>query len=105
MPGRGSDEIAQKAPRSGPTPRGPGRPRRDPDLPLGIPVGMRLRLIREHRGLDQAAVRKLVDVAPSTYSHWETGKTYPTIDQVVALCRGLNVSADVLLGLVPLVLE
>ncbi len=82
-----------------------GRPRRDLDQPLAVPVGMRLKLIREHRGLDQATVRAVIGVAPSTYSHIETGKTYPTIEQVVALARWSGVSADVLLGLKPLVLE
>ena len=81
-----------------------GRPRRDPDQPLSIPIGMRLKLIREHRGLDQATVRAVINVVASTYSHIETGKTYPTIEQVVALARWSGVSADVLLGLQPLVL-
>lgn len=98
------DENAHNARKPGP-PRGPGRPPRDPGAALSTPIGKRLRLVREHRGLDQPAVRAIVGVAASTYSHWETGKTYPTIDQLVALCRGLNVSADVLLGLQPLVLE
>lgn len=97
------DAGAQGARKPGP-PRGPGRPRRDPDAALA-PIGMRLRVIREHRRLGQPEVRALVGVAASTYSHWETGKTYPTIDQLVTLCRALNVSADVLLGLKPLVLE
>lgn len=66
---------------------------------------MRLRLIREHRRLGQVEVRTLVGVSSSTYSSWETGKTYPTVEQVVTLARGLKVSADVLLGLQPLVLE
>ena len=82
-----------------------GRPRRDLGQPLVVPVGMRLKLIREHRGLDQAAIRAVIKVAPSPYSHVETGKKYPTIEQVVVLSRWFDVSADVLLGLKPLVLE
>jgi transcriptional regulator with XRE-family HTH domain len=85
--------------------RGPGRPTRDREQPLVVPVGMRLRLLREHRRLGQAEIRGLVGVSPSTYSSWETGKTYPTLEQVVVLARELQVSTDVLLGLQPLVLE
>lgn len=66
---------------------------------------MRLRLIREHRRLGQADIRAIVNVSSTTYSAWETGKTYPTLEQVVTLARALKVSTDVLLGLQPLVLE
>ena len=96
-----SKKVAAKAASK----RKTGRPRRDPDQPLSVPIGMRLKMLREYRGLDQAAVRAVIKVAPSTYSHIETGKTYPTIEQVVALARWSGVSADVLLGLKPLVLE
>lgn len=68
-------------------------------------MGLRLRLIREHRRLGQAEIRALVGVSSTTYSSWETGKTYPTLEQVVQLARELKVSTDVLLGLQPLVLE
>ena len=37
-----------------------GRPRRDPDQQLAVPIGMRLKLIREHRKLDQATVRAVI---------------------------------------------
>ena len=61
-------------------------------------------------GLGQAEVRAIlkkhgVHVANSTYCGWETGKTYPTIPQLIALSRCLEVSSDVLLCLQPLVLE
>lgn len=75
-----------------------------------MPLGKRLRWIRESKGLGQAEVRALLEaqgvhVANSTYSGWETGKTYPTIPQLIALSKVLEVSSDVLLCLQPLVLE
>jgi DNA-binding XRE family transcriptional regulator len=102
---RYTDHVPKREAENAQVPKGPGRPARDREQPLSVPVGMRLRLIREHRRLGQAEIRAMVNVSPSTYSSWETGKTYPTLEQVVTLARELKVSTDVLLGLQPLVLE
>lgn len=83
--------------------RGAGRPRHDPET--RVPLGPRLALIAKNRGLTHEQLRQRVGVSKSTFSMWVNKKSYPTLDQVVALCRELNVSADVLLGLAPIVIE
>lgn len=68
-------------------------------------MGRRLKALREYQGRRQAELEHLVGVAHSTYSAWETGRTYPTLEQLVVLARVLGVTSDVLLGLQPLVLD
>lgn len=100
---KGGTDSADGASQPDPPRRGKGRPRHDPGT--RVPIGMRLKLIRQARGLGQEELRELCGVSKSTFSSWENAKSYPTFDQLVVLCRALNVSSDVLLGLQPLVLE
>lgn len=79
-----------------------GRP---PRAPLTLPVGRRLKALREYQQRPQAELERACGVAHSTYSSWETGKTYPTLPQLVVLARELATTTDVLLGLQPLVLS
>ncbi len=46
------------------------------DLP---PLACRLRYERQARGLSQAAVVKILDVAQATYAGWETGRSTPGV--------------------------
>lgn len=62
-------------------------------------TGPQLRKYREAKNLYQSEVAKSVGVAPSTYANWEQGTNRPSADQLVILCRVLDVSADELLGM------
>ena len=83
--------------------RAPRRPR-DPDT-----IGHRIAHARAVRSLDQTQLGVLVGealgieraVSQHTISTWETGRNHPPLDRLVALCRVLHMSADVLLGLAP----
>ncbi len=79
----------------------PGRPRKGE---LILPVGRRLRALRDYQGRKQAELQDLCGVTPGTYSGWETGRAYPTLEQLVTLKRALGTTTDVLLGEEDLVL-
>ncbi len=70
-----------------------------------VPIGRRLRALLEHRGLPHDELRRITGVSESAVSSWMNAHSYPTIEQLVMICDALDVSADVLLGRAPLVLE
>lgn len=60
-----------------------------------------LRSIRELRRLTQAQLGERAGIAPASVSHFETGQRQPSLDSLVKLANALEVSADALLGRVP----
>ena len=60
----------------------------------------RLRNIREDRDLTQAELGKVLNKSQQGYSHIETGRAELKIDDLVALCRFYDLSADYIIGLV-----
>jgi transcriptional regulator with XRE-family HTH domain len=62
-------------------------------------LSARLRAIRERRGLTQDALGKVSGLSQMAVSHFETGRRLPCAENLVALCRALDCSADYLLGL------
>lgn len=100
---KGSDPTRNRAD-SASEARRLGRPPRDPDAPR-VPIGRRLRALLEHRGLPHDELRRITGVSKSAVSSWMNAHSYPTIEQLVQICDALDVSADVLLGRKPLVLE
>ena len=74
--------------------------KRDPDR---LALGQRLREIRQRtrseatgRALSAEAVAERIGVAQTTVSSWETGKSMPDLDDVVALARLYGCSIDYL---------
>jgi transcriptional regulator with XRE-family HTH domain len=64
-----------------------------------MPIGERLRRLRQARKLTVRELGKLANVRPATITQLETGKTLSmNTDTAVRLCRVLGVSADYLLG-------
>ena len=59
---------------------------------------LRLRELREARGLSQRAVAKGIHVTPAAVAKWELGYTNPTMDNILALASLLGCSTDALLG-------
>lgn len=60
---------------------------------------MNLRELRELAGMNQEALGELTGVTRQTIAAWERGDREPSMQQVVKLCRILNVPIDVMLGL------
>ena len=60
---------------------------------------MNLRELRELSGLNQEALGEQAGVTRQTIAAWEKGEREPSMQQVVKLCRILNVPIDVMLGL------
>lgn len=59
---------------------------------------MNIRELREARGLMQKDLAKLIGVAPSTFSQYETGKRQPDISTLQLIARALDVTIDELVG-------
>ncbi len=57
-----------------------------------------LRIFTEPR-LKQAELGEKLGMSQRKVSRLETGSTEPTTDEIVAICRFFNVSADYILGL------
>lgn len=60
---------------------------------------MNLRELRELAGMNQETIGEAIDVTRQTIAAWERGEREPSMQQVVKLCRILNVPIDVLLGM------
>ena len=62
-------------------------------------VHIRLKELRLSRRLKQYQVADMLNIHRSTYTKYETARTYPPLDVFRDICVSLNVSADWLLGL------
>ena len=60
----------------------------------------RLRNIREDRDLTQAEVGQVLNKSQQGYNHIEIGRAELKIDDLAALCRFYDLSADYIIGLV-----
>lgn len=60
---------------------------------------IRLRNVREDRDLTQAEVGQVLHKSQQGYNHIETGRAELKIDDLIALCKFYNLSADYLIGL------
>jgi transcriptional regulator with XRE-family HTH domain len=61
-------------------------------------LAARLRELRARRDLTQDQVAAAIGCHESAVSRWESGERLPTLQDLVALCRLLEVSCDDLLG-------
>ena len=62
-------------------------------------LGMKLKALRQGRGLTQKQLAKFLELVPASVSAYETSGNYPSADIIVKICRFFNISADYLLGL------
>ena len=56
-----------------------------------------LKSLRKEYRIDQAELASELKVSPKTISHWETGYTEPSVEQLVSLSKVFNVSLDELI--------
>lgn len=59
----------------------------------------RLKAIRKECGLTQKEVYERLNISPNGYASYEQGRTEPSVETLVQLCKIFDVSADYLLGL------
>lgn len=57
-----------------------------------------LRRIRNERGIVQKVIAEALNVSLKTVSHWETGYSEPSIEQLKALAKFLDVTVGELIG-------
>lgn len=61
-------------------------------------VGLRIKAMRKKIGLTQAEVAKKLGIASQSVTNYESGKTDPSIRNLISLAAVLGVSTDYLLG-------
>lgn len=62
-------------------------------------IGKNIKTIRELKGISQKDFAAMINSKNTTVSNWEKGLTRPDVDMLSIICKALNVSADVLLGI------
>lgn len=65
---------------------------------MELSFGEKIKLLRENAELNQTELGKAVNMTQRKISYIECNKYEPGIDDMRALCRYFNVSADYLLG-------
>ena len=60
----------------------------------------RMRELREDNDLTQAQIAKVLSKSQQGYNHIEAGRAELKIEDLVALCKLYNVSADYIIGLI-----
>jgi transcriptional regulator with XRE-family HTH domain len=64
-------------------------------------MGVRLKKLREERGLSQGQLAKLSGIPKGTLLQWEYGLRTPLLDAAVKLADALNITLDELAGRSP----
>ena len=59
---------------------------------------LRLRELRNQKGLDQKDIAILLNIGKGTISNWEVGRTEPSIEYLTRLAKYFEVSIDYLIG-------
>ena len=67
-------------------------------MDMELTFGEKIRLLREERELNQTALGLAVNMTQRKISYLETDRYEPGLEDIKALCRFFNVSADYLLG-------
>lgn len=60
---------------------------------------VRLKELRERKGLTQEDLAQKLNLTQSTIAYYEGGKKLPTVDTLISLAKFFHVSTDFLLGL------
>lgn len=60
------------------------------EKPFALNVGRRLRALRETLALSQPALSKITGFSKSLISNWERGDRPPSIQQLINLCKAMN---------------
>lgn len=60
----------------------------------------RLKELRLEKGVSQIEIAKIVNMSKMAISHWESGHSEPSIEQLKLLARFFDVTIDYLTGFV-----
>lgn len=60
---------------------------------------LRLKELRSEKGISQKKLSEIIGTNNSSICDWECGRSEPSIDTIIALCKFFEVSSDYLLGL------
>jgi transcriptional regulator with XRE-family HTH domain len=66
-----------------------------------IAMGIRLKKLRQKRGLSQGQLAKMAGIPKGSLLQWEYGKRTPLFDAAVKLADALHVTLDELAGRTP----
>ena len=58
----------------------------------------RLKTLRKEKKLTQKELAEQIGISQKSYSHWETGKNEPSLENLIKLADLLEVSIDWLFG-------
>ena len=67
---------------------------------MAMTFGQRLKAFRKNENWTQQDLAEMIGVSSQAISKWETDAGMPDISQIVPLSRALNVSTDILLGVI-----
>lgn len=59
---------------------------------------IKLREARERAGISQKNLAQIIQVSPSRYNQWETGKYNPDTEMLILIAKALNTSVEYLIG-------
>ncbi len=62
-------------------------------------IAERIKEVRTENKLSQVEFGKLLAVSQDTVSLWENGKSFPSLEYVIVICKNFHISSDYLLGL------
>lgn len=62
-------------------------------------VHIRLKKIKDERGLSTAEISRMLDIHPPTWCKYESGRSKMSIETLYKFCKVLDVSSDYVLGL------
>ena len=65
---------------------------------IQLTFGEKIRLLREERELNQTELGRAVNMTQRKVSYMENNKYEPSVEDIQALCKYFNISADYLLG-------
>ena len=60
---------------------------------------IRLKELRKETGLTQKQFAKALNTTDDSIYSWEKGRSQPSIEMIINICKVLSISADYLLGL------
>lgn len=67
---------------------------------MAMTFGQRLKAFRKNENWTQQDLAEMIGVSTQAISKWETDAGMPDISQIVPLSRALNISTDILLGVI-----
>ena len=67
-------------------------------MKMELTLGEKILLLREEKELNQTELGKAVNMTQRKISYIENDKYEPSMDDIKALCKFFNISADYLLG-------